>query len=126
LRKLIDISFDENGAETAETHDFRTCFDSAGRRAPYTSKVVVHGNVAEAVRRYEGINVNTARRHATRRGDLDMTDGARWNPRQDAAYFLFRQWGMPGSAQDCEYVRSRSPTFLMTDEGEIDFVYTGN
>jgi hypothetical protein len=33
---------------------------------------------------------------------------------------------MPGSAQGCEYVRSRSPAFLMTDEGEIDFGYTGN
>jgi hypothetical protein len=61
-----------------------------------------------------------------RRCKLNMTNGAGWNPRQDVPYFLFRQWGMPGSAQGCEYVRSRSPAFLMTDEGEIDFGYTGN
>jgi len=34
--------------------------------------------------------------------------------------------GLWPSAQDCEYVGSRSPAFLMTDEGEIHFGYTGS
>jgi hypothetical protein len=47
-------------------------------------------------------------------------------PGQDVPYLIVGQWRALGPTQDCEYIRSRSPTFLMPDQGEIDFGYTGN
>jgi hypothetical protein len=123
---MIEVAFDENRAETAETHNFRACLDGAGRRSPNTSKVLPRGSIAEAIRRYEGVNVYTTHLRTARRSDLNMANGAGRNPWQDVSDLLIGQRDMAGSAQDCEYVRSRSPAFLMTDEGEIKFGYTGN
>ena len=40
FRKLIEIALDQNGAESAETHDLRSGFDRAGRRASNAGEVV--------------------------------------------------------------------------------------
>jgi hypothetical protein len=61
-----------------------------------------------------------------------MADCSGRNPGKDVFDLVVRQRRTLRSAQDCEYVRSRSPTFLMADQSEIKFGwsrvadYTGN
>jgi len=55
-----------------------------------------------------------------------VTDCPGRDPWQDVPDLVVRQRRTLGSAQDCEHIRSRSPTFLMSDQGEIYFGYTGN
>ncbi len=75
----------------------------------------------QTVGRNEGVDVEAARLRAGDRSDLDMADCSGRNPWKDVLDLVVRQRRMLRSAQDSEYVRSRSPTLLMPDQGEIDF-----
>jgi hypothetical protein len=61
-----------------------------------------------------------------------MADWSGRNPREDVLDFVVGNGCTVRSAQDRDYVGSGSPTFLMTDQGEIDIDrapsagYTGN
>jgi hypothetical protein len=52
---------------------------------------------------------------------VDVTDRSGRNPGKDVFDLVVWERRMLGSSQDGEYVRGRSPTLLMPDEGEIDF-----
>ena len=125
FRKLIEIALDQNGAESAETHDLRSCLDRAGRRPSNAGDVLVHVGGFQTVGRNERVDVEAARLRAPAlrtddRSDVDMTDGSGRNPWKDVLDLIVRQRRTLRSAQDSEYVRSRSPTLLMPDQSEID------
>ena len=130
LRKLIEVALDQNGAESAETHDLRSCLDRTGRRRSNPGDVLVHVRGFQTVGRNEGVDVEAASfRTADRRiadlrikdrAHLDMADHSGRNPRKDIPDLIVRQTRTLRSAQDSEYVRSRSPTLLMSDQSEID------
>src|SRR5712692_5994138 len=146
----MKVALDQNGAESAETHDFRSCLDRAGRRPSNPGDVVVHVRGFQTVGRNEGVDVEAARlcsddpragklcagnlriedrgiedrgiedRGIEDRADLDMADRSGRNPWKDVLDFVVRQRRMLRPAQDSEYVRSRPPTLLMPDQSEID------
>ena len=126
FRKLIEIALDQNGAESAETHDLRSCLDRAGGRPSNPGNVLVHVGGFQTVGRNKGIDVEAASGCSDSlfiiedRPDLDMTDCSGRNPGKDVFDLIVRQRRTLRSAQDSEYVRSRSPTLLMPDQGEID------
>ncbi|MBZ5603795.1 MAG: hypothetical protein LAO79_15960 [Acidobacteriia bacterium] len=132
MRKLIEVALDQNGAESAETHDLRSCLDRAGRRLSNTGDVFVHVGGFQAVGRNEGVDVQAARLRADNRTNVDMADCSGRNPRKNVLDLIVRQWRTLGSAQDSKYVCSCSPTLLMADQSEIDVdrprsrIYTGN
>src|SRR5260370_34467981 len=137
FRKLIEVALDQNGAESAETHDLRSSLDRAGRRRSNAGDVLVHIGGFQTVGRNEGVDVEAAGLRASAlcakdRSHVDMADCSRRNPWKDVLDLIVRQRRMLRSAQDSEYVRSRSPTFLMPDQSEIDLdsapsaSYTGN
>jgi hypothetical protein len=86
----------------------------------------------QTVGRNEGVDVEAARIPAGDRSGLDMADRSGRNPWKDVLDLVVRQRRMLRSAQDSEYVRGRSPTLLMPEQGEIDLDsppspgYTGN
>jgi hypothetical protein len=132
FRKLIEVALDQNGAESAETYYLRSCLDRAGRRRSNAGDVLVHVGGFQTVGRNEGVDVESAGLRADDRSDVDMTDGSGRNPRKDVLDLVVGQRRMLRSAQDSQYVRSRSPTLLMPDQSEIDVDrrpspgYTGN
>ena len=106
--------------------------DGAGCRPSNAGDVLVHVGGFETVGRDEGVDVEAARLRAGDRSNVDMADCPGRNPRKNVPDLIVRQWRTLGSAQDSEHVRSRSPTFLMPDQSEIDparrtsLSYTGN
>jgi hypothetical protein len=97
----------------------------------------VHVGGFQTVGRNEGVDIEAAGfcsvdLRADYRADLDVADCSGRNPGKDVPDLIVRQRRTLRSAQDSEYVRSRSPTLLMPDQGEIDFdgrpssSYTGN
>ena len=131
FRKLIEVALDQNGAESAETHDLRSCLDRTSRCLSNAGDVLVHVGGFQSVGRNEGVDVQAARLRARNRSDVNMTDGSGRNPWKDILDLVVRQRCTLGSAQDSEHVRSRSPTFLMADQSEIGLDgpfsgYTGN
>ncbi len=59
--KLIEVALDENGTESAETHDLRSCLDGVSRRPANAGDVVVHDGGFQTVGRNEGVNVDAVR-----------------------------------------------------------------
>jgi hypothetical protein len=92
----------------------------------------VHVGGFQTVGRNEGVDVEAAGFRADDRSDVDMADSSGRNPWKDVLDLIVRQRRTLGSAQDREYLRSRSPTLLMPDQSEIELVrrpspgYTGN
>jgi hypothetical protein len=132
IRQLLEVALDQDGAESAETHDLCSCPGGADRRPSNAGDVLVHVSGFQTVRRNEGVDVQAAGLRADDRSDLDMADYSGRNPRKDVLDLVVRQRGTLGSAQDSEYVRSRPPTLRMPDQSEIDVdrppspSYTGN
>src|SRR5262249_9188605 len=110
FRKLIEIAFDQNRAESAETYNLRSRLDRAGRCSSNPGDVLVHVGGFQPVGRNEGVDVEAARLRTLCRSDFDMTNCSGRNPWKDILDLIVRQRRMRWSAQDGEYVHSRSPT----------------
>jgi len=65
FRKLIEITLDEDGTETTETYDLRSCFDGASRCPANASGIVAQVGVFETVGRNEGVDIKAVRLGAT-------------------------------------------------------------
>jgi hypothetical protein len=130
--KLIEVAFNQNGAESAETHYSRSGLNRAGRCVSHASDVLVHMSGLQTVRRNESVDVEAARLRTDDRSDLHMAHCSGGNPGKDVFDLIVGQSDTLGSAQDSENVRSRSPALLMPDQSEIDVDrplspgYTGN
>src|SRR5439155_2282102 len=61
FRKLIEVALDQNGAESAETHDLGSCLDGTGRRLSNAGDVLLHVGGFQSVGRNEGVDVQAAR-----------------------------------------------------------------
>jgi hypothetical protein len=133
---LIEVALDQNGTESAETHDPRSSLDRVGCRSTNPGDVLVRVGGAQTVGRNEGVDIKAmclgVANTAADRSDADMADGSWRNPWKDVLDLVVRQRSVLWSAQDSEYVRSRPPTLLMPDQGEIDrgrqstYGYTGS
>ena len=121
LRELIEVALDEDGTETAETYDLRARFDGAGRRPANACGVVAQIGVCETVGRDEGVDIKTARFRAGDGCNFDVTDCPGRDPGQNVPDLVIRQRRTLGSTKNREYIGSRSPTFLVPDQGKIDF-----
>ncbi len=86
----------------------------------------MHVGGFQTVGRNEGVDVEAARLRAGDRSDLDMADRSGRNPWKDVLDLVVRQRRMLRPAQDSEHVRSRSPTLLMPDQGEIEFAISAH
>ena len=120
FRKLVEIAFDQNGAESAEAHDFGSGLDRAGRGRSDASEVLVHIGGFQTVGRNETVDVQAARVSSSPRFDVDMADRSRRDPGKDVLDLVVGERCKFPSAQDSEDVRRRSPTLLMADQREID------
>src|SRR5437763_6238272 len=120
FRKLVEIAFDQNGAESAEAHDFGSGLDRAGRGRSDASEVLVHIGGFQTVGRNETVDVQAARVSSSPRVDVDMADRSRRDPGKDVLDLVVGERCKFPSAQDSEDVRRRSPTLLMADQREID------
>ena len=81
FRKLIEVAFDQNGAESAETHNLRACLNRAGRRRSNAGDVFEHVGGFQTVGGNEGVDVEAAGFCIHARTDLNMADGPGRNPR---------------------------------------------
>jgi hypothetical protein len=130
--ELIEIAFDQNGAESAEAHDLCSCVDRAGSRRSNAGDVLVHMASFQTVGRNEGVDVEAAGDGAGGSGDLYVADWSGRNPGKDVLDLVVGQRRVRGTAQESEHVGGRSPTFLVADQSEIDVAgrlwlgYTGN
>src|SRR6202030_2218314 len=111
FRKLIEVALDENGAESAETYDLRSCLDRTGRRLANAGDVLVHVGSFQTVGRNEGIDVDAVRFRVDNRSDVDMADCSGGNPGKDVLDLIVGQRRTLGSAQHRDYVGGRPPTF---------------
>src|SRR5712671_308359 len=59
--KLIEVALDENGTESAETHDLCSGLNRAGRRCSNAGEVFARVACVQAVGRNEGVDVEAAR-----------------------------------------------------------------
>src|SRR5262249_33846983 len=132
FRKLIEIAFNQDRTESAETYNLRPRLDRAGRCSADPGDVLVHVGRFQTIGRNKRVDVNAARLHPLDRSDIDMTECSRRNPRKDVLDLIVRQRRMLRSAHDSQHLRSRCPALLMSDQREIDLNrppspgYTGN
>ena len=126
FRKLIEVTLDQDGTETTETHNLCGCVDRTARCRANTSDVVAHVGVFKTVRSNERVDVKAACFRACSENHFDVTDCPGRDPWQDVADLVVGPRRALRSPQYCEDVRSRAPTLLMPDQSEINSSYTGN
>jgi hypothetical protein len=132
LGKLIEVALDENGTESAETYDLRSCLDRAGRCLSNAGDVLVYVGRFEAVGGNEAVDVKAAGARADYGSHVNMANCSGRDPGKDVLDLVVGNRRTVGTAQDRDYVGCRSPTFLMSDQSEIDIGsspfagYTGN
>src|SRR5438046_2759063 len=105
FRKLIEVALDQNGAESAETHDLRSCLDRAGRRPSNAGDVLVHVGGFQTIGRNEGVDVEATRLRPHDRFDVDMADCSGGNPWKDVLELVVRQ---PRTLRDRKSTRLNS------------------
>src|SRR3984893_15651425 len=91
FRKLIEVALDQNGAESAETHDLRSGLDRVGGRRSNAGDVLVQVGGVQTRGRDKGVDVEAAALRADPGADVDMADGSRRNPWKDVLDLIVRQ-----------------------------------